>query len=443
MNTREIKATFEIVTPMFLGDGDQEARIIRPQSFKAELLFWWRALHYAGYVDRAERDKSDPLKLLYEDEKLLFGGTDGQAAFLLQVKFNNHARRDAGQVLLTNGRTEARSVASGKPEWTHPEAVKVGTRYLGFGVLQTFTKKERADVTYDAANVKFCAGELIRSCIAPGSTFSLRLIFRPRFFTSGDGVRNDRTVLVLGLISALKIMGLLGGLGSRKRRGFGSIAMIGMVLRGLEAEPFDVPKNRIAYLAMLTSLIGVRTCSGRDFPLSAFANETDVCVWKNDEPSPIQALEVIGREFLQFRGWGKNGQAAGSPRRENFKADHDWFKGRPAARVSNAIPERAIFGLPHNYFSPPNTKLDVEVAGGGRRASPLLFHIHKLQNNYLPVATFFDNRFLPKSEISIDSGGTEIFDPNPAAIRDFLQGNRRTTTVTGTVNPALFDKVLP
>lgn len=40
-----ITATFEIVTPMFLGDADQKATSIRPTAIKGALRFWWRALN--------------------------------------------------------------------------------------------------------------------------------------------------------------------------------------------------------------------------------------------------------------------------------------------------------------------------------------------------------------------------------------------------------------
>jgi CRISPR-associated protein Cmr1 len=411
MSFQQISATFEIVTPMFMGDGDMEARIIRPQSFKAELLFWWRALHYSRYVDDANGDQPEALAAMHKDEAFLFGGVEPgagangkgkprQAAFLLAVTNGTLRTIDKRERLAVPGS---------------------GLVYLGYGLM----------------NFK---GELERSCLAAGERFRISIRFRSSGFDE-DEVRMNH--LKAQLVDALKIMGLLGGLGSRKRRGFGSIAITGMELQGFEAVPFDVPNGTISYQTTLRSLIVARTRCGRDFSLSAFAKETDVCAWKSSEASALQALEAIGKEFLRYRGWGSGGQAAGSPRRENFKADHDWFKGRPAARVSNAVPERAIFGLPHNYFSPPNTKLDVEVAGGGRRASPLLFHIHNLQNSYLPAVIFFDNEFLPTNEISIDGGGPEVFDPNAAAIRDFLHGNRRATTVTGTVNPALFDKVLP
>jgi hypothetical protein len=67
-------------------------------------------------------------------------------------------------------------------------------------------------------------------------------------------------------------------------------------------------------------------------------------------------------------------------------------------------PERAIFGLPHNYFKPKdkavkgstNYKVDVSPDGFERRASPLFLHIHRFDQGP-PVALwlFLPAQFLP------------------------------------------------
>lgn len=42
----KITATYRIVTPMFVGDANQQATEISPQSVKGALRFWWRALNW-------------------------------------------------------------------------------------------------------------------------------------------------------------------------------------------------------------------------------------------------------------------------------------------------------------------------------------------------------------------------------------------------------------
>jgi len=44
---QEIKATYKIVTPMFLGGADHEEEI-RVPSIKGALRFWWRALAWGA-----------------------------------------------------------------------------------------------------------------------------------------------------------------------------------------------------------------------------------------------------------------------------------------------------------------------------------------------------------------------------------------------------------
>lgn len=69
-----VTATFEIVTPMFLGNSDQKATAIRPTSIKGALRFWWRAMN--GDLSLTE---------LAKKEARLFGSTDGGGVFSLVV----------------------------------------------------------------------------------------------------------------------------------------------------------------------------------------------------------------------------------------------------------------------------------------------------------------------------------------------------------------------
>ena len=82
---------------------------------------------------------------------------------------------------------------------------------------------------------------------------------------------------------------------------------------------------------------------------------------------------------------------------------------------NGGMPERAAFGLPHNYFTkkgPTVTATDgleyvldykLEISGPNRndmdrRASPLFFHIHRADSNhFIPVALFLPAQFLPEN----------------------------------------------
>lgn len=69
-----IQATYRIVTPMFIGDAEQNATGIAPQSVKGALRFWWRALMW-GEIRSQDQFNTDEkaLRELHEQEAKLFG----------------------------------------------------------------------------------------------------------------------------------------------------------------------------------------------------------------------------------------------------------------------------------------------------------------------------------------------------------------------------------
>ena len=136
----------------------------------------------------------------------------------------------------------------------------------------------------------------------------------------------------------------------------------------------------------------------------------------------------MGFRFQHYRSWGFNGRVAGENSRWEFKGDHDWLKeaSRPeyddvsdwprASRSADQgeraarAPQRANFGLPHNYLnrSPVNTEgyldpavdrrnLEIHPSGDyDRRASPLFLHLHgPLADGNCAVWFFLDAEFLP------------------------------------------------
>ncbi|GIX15060.1 MAG: hypothetical protein KatS3mg118_3019 [Paracoccaceae bacterium] len=180
-----IRAQFHIATPMFLGGANHETARIRGSAVKGALAFWWRAFHFAHHVQEPGRNVNDALTTLRDREKRLFGSSDGgQGRFLLRVRHGEMKQHPSGEVL-KNGSSD----------------LGTGARYLGYGLMGAFGKD---------------AGRLQRSCLVEGQNFTVELLFRPG---STDDDRREMRV-------ALKLLGLLGGLGSRVRRGWGSVALI-------------------------------------------------------------------------------------------------------------------------------------------------------------------------------------------------------------------------
>jgi len=93
-----ITATYRIVTPMFLGDADQNATEIRPPSVKGALRFWWRALNWGRIRGQCGND-AEALRQLHKEEANLFGAAAednksyGQARFMLRLKYTKDAAK--------------------------------------------------------------------------------------------------------------------------------------------------------------------------------------------------------------------------------------------------------------------------------------------------------------------------------------------------------------
>ena len=360
MAMHTITATFEIVTPMFLGDANQNATRIRESSIKGALAFWWRALNYSRFVETT-KSETEALQAMQTEEQSLFGGPKGQAAFLMHISRQPNKYNE--QFLFETNKT----------------IVGPGARYLGYGLMGAFGKD---------------SGKLVRSCLSHGQSFDLQIVFR-------------NTEVISKLLPALKLLGLLGGLGSRVRRGWGSISLTDIHGDGVE-RPWNAPNDTNEYQKEIRTILGTKVSpSGLAFPLTAFANEsriwisekrcasrggTDENVAQSDQAASwtnsLEALDWLGRALVNYRAWGRNGKHEDQDVQKQFSEDHHWFR-KGESRVD--IPYRTAFGLPHMYDS--RSGQGVNAADDDRRASPMLFHIHKIGTNYTCVLTLLPTRF--------------------------------------------------
>ena len=324
---------------MFLGGADHEAERIRESSIKGALAFWWRALNYARFVGEADgADESaklnNALAAMQKEEQKLFGGPDGQGVFLLRVHTATLNKLDKANILSTDG--QAIKPTNGA------NPVGVGARYLGYGILEAFSSQKRGTF----------AGQLVRNCFAAGQTFSIEIIFRP----------TDDTKDIKEVIDALKLFGLLGGLGSRVRRGWGSVALVKLEGENLPEDMnvnWQEPESRKDYIARLKELFKDHPSlkqSGRDWPLTAFAKETVIRVGNNTNPNSLSVLNSLGKGFQLYRaGLDKN-----------------------TRKFLGTATEGAI----------------------KRRASPLLFHISKIGSQFQAVVICMPTKFHLSIEVS-------------------------------------------
>ena len=372
-------ATYRVVTPMFIGDADQKATSLRPPSIKGALRFWWRALNWGNCLYDVHGQQSEALKSLHKKEADLFGSAaddndSGQGRFILSVQYSGRVL-EPGQMPIAHA----------------------GHQYLLGQGLYHFGKK------------------YLRSALEPGE-LRLRLLFR---YKTSDADRQS-------IAKALLALGLLGGLGSRGRKGFGSLA-----IQAIENSDLQVPRNLDALQKTLKNLM--TTMPDKLPPYTAFSlhSRIDGIPALNASQNSWALLGDMGSEMQLYRSWGQNGKVSGKPSEKNFSDDHDLARDAALGKMVINHPQRAVFGLPHNYFfsslAGPNNKLDVNAVspktGGGwsdigsnRRASPLFIHLHEFPDqSRAGIISLLPAQFLPDSwQIGLkNKGSTQRFQADP------------------------------
>ncbi len=290
----KITATYRIVTPMFIGDAEQNATDISPQSVKGALRFWWRALNWGRFLNNAE-DEEDALRKLHKREADLFGGLPdekqkmgGQGAFLLRVQI-------ADKKLDTLN------------DWP---IAQTGSGYLGMGLWETNKQPHR-------------------EAFLENQTFSVTLYLKPRISDEDKQALQD----------TLSLWGLIGGLGSRVRRGFGSIA-----LEKLNDEQISFA-NKEAYWKSLITLLSAYSLPSNNPPFTAFSQAVRLG-FSSSSTSARTTHQRLGELFKNYRG-------------------------QPSA-LRGA--RKGVFGLPYTGGT--------LAQANARRASPLFFHIHPIGKHY-------------------------------------------------------------
>jgi CRISPR-associated protein Cmr1 len=361
-----IEASFEIVTPMFIGGGDNDVEL-RPPSIKGALRFWWRALHWGQCLQAENNNESRALKLLHEREAELFGAAAkentkrGQAAFLLKVKTKNLE-------ILTKTQLDAdRNYQLTTHKWH--------SYLLGLGLSQ--------------------ANHYLRPAIVSGS-FTVKILCKKT--SDSEELKN-----------LLLLWGLLGGLGSRQRKGFGSISITELKVGD---NPVDLPKNRDEVIAKLKSLIDKSAIN--EPPFSAFSFKSKILCSEEDKNTPWQKLDDVAKEMQMFRGWGYKRNDADVHRINGLEVNHTVHKDKDDDHTfiyeyadhgitPKKLPNSISFGLPRSYkLSGANgSEFKLEATGDkrSRRASPVFIHVHQFPTKQtMIIQSFLPATFLPTTD---------------------------------------------
>ncbi len=373
--TTEIEATYRVVTPMFCAGAEPEHAELRLPSFKGVLRFWWRALAWS-------RLRGDLTKIREGEAELFGSSSGGQSRVSLRLEVATPAEVVAKDTVLSISAEDQRTVGE-------------GARYLGYGVMEAFARRGTQ------------GGQLARACLRPPFEFTVRAHGR---FLGEDMVET--------LEQALIAVGVVGGMGARSRRGYGSMSLrslsVNQVARWTEPGSLDEFRDRFRMLKRNDGANGMPE-------FTAFFGDTRHVLLQAQRSNlaPMELLDLVGRELMRYRSWGHKGTVLGKDSERKFRDDHDLMKG--GRRVAH--PRRIAFGLPHNY----GKRKDQQVGPGGkeldRRASPLFIHIHECRNHAVAVLSFFPTRFLP-ANTGISVGGARVRQKPEAElyrpVREFL-----------------------
>jgi len=318
-----IEATYRIVTPMFIGDADQKATGISPASVKGALRFWWRALNWGLVREKTSTDE-EALKLLHSKENELFGSSTGEgkaAPFVLRI--------DATGLKLSRS-----------SDW--PPGGNNPSGYLGIGLWESGDESKGNDQAH-------------REYISENQTFQVSIIAKE--------LSDNKKIDLNELKDALLAWGLFGGLGSRSRRAFGSVAIEKLDNELINFSDIEAYKNQVEKLFSQYRLHTVG-----EPPFSAFSCETKFGVKSDLQNNSRMTHATLGQTFKNYRG------VKDAP-----------IKGE----------KKKVFGLP---FAGGASKEEKE----GRRGSPLFFHIHPIGKSYTAAALCIPAEFHREFNLDVD-----------------------------------------
>ena len=360
-----IEATYSVVTPLFCAGADSKTPEVRLPSFKGVLRYWWRALAWSRC--------GGGLEVVGREEDRLFGSAGGGQSRVLM----RWASPPEPIPIPVNEVVKLR--AGGR-------VVGPGARYLGYGVMGAFGAK---------------AGRLTRACLAP---FDFTVQMRGRDLKEQE---------LTSLRDSLVALGILGGLGAKSRKGYGSLVLRDLRVNGQArwSTPRSMDELRSAIAAFRPGPSDVEDGSGSLPEFTALSSGARHVLLSSAKSEPLELLDLVGRELVRFRSWGQHGKILGGIESEkNFRPDHDLMK-KLASHERRIHPERIAFGLPHNYGK--WTEDHVGPADGfDRRASPLFIHIHECGDRPVAVVSFLPARFLPSrppaNRATISVGGQRV-----------------------------------
>lgn len=361
-----MKVELETVTPLFLGGADPRGEPELRAASFRGVLRFWWRALIGGSVGDGN------LEALREAETAVFGNTKYGSPVILRL--------------------------SGQSQLQTFSPNQAGVKYLFWSMLRTNRQYLRA-----------------------GMPFTLTLQTR-------SGIQSDGPLI--RALAALWLLTHLGGIGSRARRGGGSV----QVTKVKDPRPPDMPDLQVQAqtpeqlrdelangLKQLRALLNIGDLTLTPSVTPAFdvlhPNCCRIVVLDKTWHTWEEALDEVGREFQTFRVNCR-------------KLDYQNVKNVVSGNSGNLQPvERAAFGLPivFYYRSLSGQKGTLEGSIHDRRASPLLIRVVRLANEqHTIVMTFFKAALLEDREgLALKQGRHTLAAtsaPNLSLIDAFLSG---------------------
>lgn len=382
----------EIVTPCFLAGANQKAAPEwRAASIRGQLRWWFRAV--AGGV------LGGGLEATKKAEAEVFGSTARRSSLRVSVSgtpdFWAAGERwplDRDDFKLTAAQIAAACRVQEEPQTLRRLEINTPNRrdvpssphqYLAYGCIEY---RRELHGLY-----------LSRSCFAPGERAEVRIEWPDR--TGGEGSTDPWWIFGRALWAWLH----LGGLGSRSRNGYGSLACVG-VSGDLPAAAgdLDFQPGRETFAAAALAVLGSSGAASQG-DWTHFSKGSRLLVGSRPFRTWAGALGALGAWTLYYRRrYGAPSDPGRSDAFDYRNRDYEWAKeaGGGDATTPGGFPDKAGFGLPLLFDRQRSAVTWLPGSGeesreDHRRASPVLFHVAKLGEDFYPVVTYLPARLIP------------------------------------------------
>lgn len=363
------EATLELVTPAFLAGASQKAEDcdLRPATLRGVLRWWWRTL----YADKLD------VQTLRSLEAAIWGDTKAGGAVRIEVKRINPTDAVLYDKKSIISSSEAYKISDYGIKNCNPKKTTMGLWYLSYGM------DEEVKVNDNKQSKK-------RHYLEPGSTWQVKIIARDAAFffdrnkiTVGDKGENKKAITAIEIreqaVNALHLLCTYGGIGSKSRKGFGSLRLTNLKSDKKISEIADDAKrflrtHDIHTLDKHKITSPALTCALK--PVEVHFNWTDYWL----------VLDQVGFAYQTYAQGKKHNlekRALGMPRKI----------GRPT--TGNFNPKDGEFGKIYQEAKRQNQE------GNLRFASPIHFHISKSDGEGYTVRLLaFPSEYLPSLQES-------------------------------------------